>query len=157
MKNWITGLLAGSLATAPMSAVMVWMHHRLPRHERYPLPPAQITARIAAQAAEKAEMAEHLDSTRLRAATVLAHFGFGATTGVFYAEVRKYLPGPPAVQGMLFGLGVWTSFYLGLLPAAGILSPATEHPARRNALMIVAHLIWGAVLGIAVERWENEN
>ena len=153
MKNWITGLLAGSLATAPMSAVMVWMHRQLPRHEQYALPPVQITAQVA----EEAGVAEHLDSTRLRAATVLAHFGFGAGAGAFYAPVRKYLPGPPAVQGMLFGLGVWTSFYLGLLPAAGILSPATEHPARRNALMIVAHLIWGAALGIATERIEGEN
>ena len=153
MNRWISGLLAGSLATAPMSAVMVWMHHRLPRGEQYPLPPVQITAQVA----EEAGVSEHLDRTQLRAVTVLSHFGFGAAAGVAYAEVRKYLPGPPAVKGMLFGLGVWTSFYLGLLPMAGILSPATEHPARRNALMIVAHLIWGAALGLMAERLDSES
>jgi putative membrane protein len=37
-----------------------------------------------------------------------------------------------------------------MLAALGILKPATEHPPRRNALMIAAHLIWGAVLGALV-------
>jgi len=41
---------------------------------------------------------------------------------------------------------------LGMLPALGILHPATEHPARRNALMIGAHIVWGTTLGLAVEQ-----
>jgi hypothetical protein len=39
-----------------------------------------------------------------------------------------------------------------------ILKPATEHPARRNLLMIVVHLIWGASMALAlrwIERPEN--
>jgi putative membrane protein len=44
--------------------------------------------------------------------------------------------------------------YLGLLPALGILRPATEHPERRNALMIVAHLIWGSITGLIVARMQ---
>ena len=47
---------------------------------------------------------------------------------------------------------VWVASYLGLLPAMRILTPATEHPARRNALMISAHVIWGACLGVLLER-----
>jgi hypothetical protein len=34
----------------------------------------------------------------------------------------------------------------------GILRPATEHPARRNALMIGAHVVWGVALGLIVEQ-----
>jgi hypothetical protein len=56
------------------------------------------------------------------------------------------------LAGVGFGLAVWAVSYLGWLPAAGILSPATEHPARRNALMIGAHVVWGATTGLAVGR-----
>jgi uncharacterized membrane protein YagU involved in acid resistance len=52
-----------------------------------------------------------------------------------------------AWTGATFGLGVWVASYLGLMPMLGILRPATRHPARRNALMIAAHLVWGGVLG----------
>ncbi len=41
---------------------------------------------------------------------------------------------------------VWGVSYLGLLPGLGILSSAKDHPARRSALMIAAHLVWGWVL-----------
>ncbi len=40
--------------------------------------------------------------------------------------------------------------YLGQLPAANILPPATEDAARRNALMIAAHIVWGVTLGALV-------
>jgi putative membrane protein len=46
---------------------------------------------------------------------------------------------------------VWAGSYLGLLPVLGILSPATRHPTGRNALMIAAHIIWGATLGILTD------
>jgi uncharacterized membrane protein YagU involved in acid resistance len=59
---------------------------------------------------------------------------------------------PNVVNGVAYGLGVWTASYLGLLPALGLLAPATEHPARRNALMIAAHVVWGASLGITAKR-----
>ncbi len=57
---------------------------------------------------------------------------------------------PPALAGAGFGLAVWAGSYLGWLPAAGILRPATEHPPRRVALMIAAHLVWGASAGLAL-------
>ena len=51
----------------------------------------------------------------------------------------------------LYGLAVWAGSYLGLLPALGIMSPATDHPLRRTALMIAAHLVWGSALGTFVD------
>ena len=53
---------------------------------------------------------------------------------------------------MAYGLAVWTTGYLGLLPALGALRPATEHPPRRTALMIAAHVVWGAALGLLADR-----
>ena len=65
-----------------------------------------------------------MDRTLSRRAFLNAAGAVGGSTAVFRAAVA-----------------------MGLLPAAGILKPATEHPARRNALMIASHLVWGAALG----------
>ena len=43
------------------------------------------------------------------------------------------------------GVAVWAASYFGWIPAMGLLSPAHRHPPARNALMIAAHLVWGAV------------
>ena len=40
--------------------------------------------------------------------------------------------------------------YLFWLPGMGILKPATLHPRRRNALMLGAHLVWGAATAVAM-------
>jgi uncharacterized membrane protein YagU involved in acid resistance len=60
------------------------------------------------------------------------------------------------LKGMIFGLLVWFSSYLGLLPATGILHQPKEQPPRPNLLMIVAHLVWGAALGVCADRWITE-
>ncbi|HAE50229.1 MAG: hypothetical protein CMO30_07955 [Tistrella sp.] len=46
---------------------------------------------------------------------------------------------------------MWAASYLGWIPAARILKPATRHPWRRNLLMIAAHLVWGASLAKGLE------
>jgi hypothetical protein len=156
------GLVAGLGATVPMTAVMELLHRALPAHERYPLPPRQITQRLTRHVGVEHE----LDESGKTGLTLVSHFAYGAAAGAVYAEIADRLrqplgqiPLPPAARaaavGSLYGLFVWTVSYLGLLPAAGILAPATRHPARRNALMIVAHLIWGATLGLLVARSEH--
>jgi uncharacterized membrane protein YagU involved in acid resistance len=153
MNFWLAGSLAGFVATAHMTAAMLLMHRRLPRRERYPLPPAEITSKIAREAG----VHKHIDETRRHlSATVLSHFGYGAAAGTLYAPLSRQLPGPPLLKGVAFGLVVWTGSYLGLLPALGILRPATEHPARRNALMIAAHVVWGSVLGLLTDALDSE-
>jgi hypothetical protein len=59
------------------------------------------------------------------------------------------------MTGVALGLGVWTASYLGVLPALGILRPATEHPARRTALMIAAHVVWGSALGSTLQALDS--
>lgn len=142
----LIGALAGIVATGPMTVVMILLHRRLPARERYPLPPREITMKLA----RKAGVAHELNSEARDAATLIAHFGYGAACGALYAASAERVSASPAAKGPLFGLLVWGTSYLGLLPGTGILSPATKHPARRNTLMIVAHLVWGAALaGVA--------
>jgi uncharacterized membrane protein YagU involved in acid resistance len=140
----VLGVICGIAATGPMSVVMVLLHRRLPVRERYPLPPREITSKAVEQVVEPDEISPATRS----ALTWLAHFGYGGAAGALYAEAERRLPGGAAVRGPLFGLLVWTVSYLGLLPGLRVLTPATEHPLRRSALMIAAHLVWGWFLAM---------
>ena len=140
----LAGALAGLAATVPMTLAMEAMHRRLPHHERYALPPRKITMR----AAGAARAGHRLDESERLGLTLAAHFGYGTAAGALYGPLANRVKGPAAVKGMGYGLLVWAGSYLGLLPALGLLSPATDHPPRRNALMIAAHLVWGATLGL---------
>jgi hypothetical protein len=148
----LEGAMAGLVATAPMTAVMLVLHYLLPAPERYPLEPYRITRRMA----RRARLSGVLDNKeKLVAATAAAHFSYGAAAGAPFPALLSRLPLPPVLAGALYGLMVWTGSYLGLVPALGILSPATHHPGRRNILMIVAHLVWGSALGWLVQQ-ENK-
>src|SRR5688572_22570812 len=138
MNRILLGALAGLAATAPMTLAMKLMHEQLPREERYPLPPRQVTEGVA----EKAGVNEKLDEGEREAATWASHFAYGAACGALYGALSgEGCDRRPLLSGVGFGVAVWAGSYLGWLPAAGILSPATEHPARRNALMIAAHVV----------------
>lgn len=154
LPNWAAGALAGLLATGPMSAVMLALYRRLPRHEQYPLPPRQITEELAEITGTEPILSG--EGTK-RAATWLAHFGYGASVGSLYPLTAGRLAMPVALRGMLFGMLVWTGSYMGLLPAFNILPPATRTPFRRNALMIAAHLVWGASIALAVRQLRRIN
>lgn len=131
------GAIAGLCATFVMTSAMERMHRRLPAHQRYPLTPREITQSVAPVGDERAEAAGALS----------AHFAYGGLTGALYGAAA---PRGGIVSGMLYGLGVWTLSYLGWIPALRILKPATDHPARRNALMLAAHLVWGAATALAL-------
>jgi len=131
---------------------MELMHRCLPWWERYRLPPSQITAKIT----EQIGLRKHMSQSEHLTTTALAHFGYGAAAGTMYAPLARVVPLPAAIKGIVFGLIVWATSYLGLLPALGILRPATKQPLRRTALMIIAHVVWGSVLGIVTDRIQSE-
>jgi uncharacterized membrane protein YagU involved in acid resistance len=151
MNRLIIGALAGLAATAPMTLAMEAMHRYLPTGERYPLPPRLITEKVA----EDVGVAGRLNEEEHRRGALIAHFAYGAAVGAIYAPLAKRTGLPPLVGGALYGLAVWAGSYLGLLPAAGILRPATEHPPRRTALMIAAHIVWGATTGALIGGGRN--
>lgn len=141
VSDVLVGAIAGVAATAAMTVAAAAMHRHLPDGERYPLPPRELTQQIVAAGRGGS-------SAAMLPATLASHFGFGAAAGGLYGVLRPVLTPGPVCSGILYGLGVWTVSYLGWIPAARLLQPATVHPARRNALMIAAHVVWGATLGI---------
>ena len=152
MNKILAGAVAGLGATVPMTVAMEIMHAALPDEEQYPLPPRI----IAMKAAEAVDLRKEMGEEERTAATLVSHFAYGAVTGALYAPLKRKIPLPPALSGACYGLAVWAGSYLGLLPALGVLQPATRHPVRRTALMIAAHLVWGAALGATAPIVEEE-
>ena len=107
-------------------------------------PPDAITTR-AAHAAGADPTERQAD-----AMAVVAHLDLGAGTGALYALGPRV--GPPVVRGIVTGLGVWAVSYQGWIPALGILPKATEDRPARPAVMVAAHVVYGAVLGALEER-----
>jgi hypothetical protein len=147
MQEMLIGALSGATATVPMTAFLKAGFLGLPSEDQYPLPPRIITMRVA----EKAGVKEKLDEQEKTGLTYAAHYGYGVAMGALYGLTAGKAKGPAALKGMGFGLGVWAGSYLGVLPAAGLLQSAKDQPPARNALMIAAHLIWGAAVGVATE------
>ena len=143
----VLGFICGVCATGPMTAVMLALHRRLPDKEKYPLPPREITEEILPS--------KKLTSSEYSILAWLVHFGFGGAAGAVYACAN--VPIIPAIRGPLFGIAVWVTSYFGLLPALGILKSAEKHPARRSALMIVAHLIWGWTLASLLDTFLRDH
>lgn len=137
----LIGAIAGFAGTLAMTAAMRRLHRRLPDKQRYPLPPREIVESAAVRAGLPLSDKDALD------AATAGHFLYGAATGSLIAAANPRI-GP--VTGAVAGVGVWMASYLFWLPGMGILKPATLHPRRRNALMLGAHLVWGAATAVAM-------
>jgi uncharacterized membrane protein YagU involved in acid resistance len=144
MEAITSGGVAGTVATGPMTVVMVALHRLLPPEQRYWLPPKQ----IAVQLLQKSGLAKYLGPNHHEAATLVGHVGYGAATGALYGLLTHRTGHAGAATGAAFGAVVWAASYLGWMPALGIVPAATREPAARNATMIASHLVWGATLGL---------
>jgi len=138
MPRLLNGAIAGFCATMAMTAVMRMLDRQLNSRDRYPLPPREIVQ-------------ETIDPDERSAATIaiLSHFGFGAFAGALYGLLPRKTP------GLVVGPLVWVASYLGWVPVAGILAPATQHPRHRNLLMLAAHFVWGAFLARGTHELEE--
>ena len=142
----VQGMVAGAVATLPMSAVMLV---------------AGCTGAMGTQpperVAEKAMDAAGVDDASEREQDVtasFAHLAFGAGGGAAFALLRRRLdlPVPPVVQGVAYGLAVWATSYQGWIPALRILPPADDDRPGRRRTMIAAHIVYGGVLGALESR-----
>ncbi len=130
----LVGAIAGFVGTMAMTSAMRRLHQKLPERERYPLTPREIIDSTA----EKANV--ELGNEQAKDVTLGGHFLYGAACGALLGAID---PRMGRASGALGGVGVWLASYMGWIPAARILEPATEHPARRNLLMMGVHLVWG--------------
>ncbi len=140
----IRGGIAGLAATAPMTALMVLGHQRLPWHERRPLPPGLITAEL-----RKAAGMSPPPAAAQAGIALINHFGYGALMGALYGLLPvRMLRDHPLASGAAFALAVWAGNYLALLPLLDLHRSARDDGASRNRVMIAAHLVWGVGPGL---------
>lgn len=137
----LIGGIAGLVGTLAMTAAMRRGHRRLPAEERYPLTPREIVDSGAKQ------LGTPIPDEAARDLTAAAHFAYGAAMGALIAAAN---PDPGKKTGVAAGVAVWLASYMGWIPSVRTLEPATEHPARRNLLMIWAHIVWGSTTAAAM-------
>src|SRR3954470_5288428 len=125
----VIGGIAGFVATMAMTSAMRRLHGRLPARERYPLTPREIVDSALDRPAPAAPDI-----------TLALHFAYGAGCGALIAAAN---PRIGRMGGAAAGGAVWLTSYMGWIPAFGLLKPATEHPLRRDAMMLGAHFVWG--------------
>ncbi|MGE5594927.1 MAG: hypothetical protein ACM3S1_02695 [Hyphomicrobiales bacterium] len=140
----LRGAAGGALATVPMTGVMGLFHYALPE-EREPVPPEQVTENTA----RKLDIADDLPGGWRTPVSLAAHFGYGAAAGGIFGPLARRSRLPAIAIGMVYGLGVWAFSYLGYLPALGLRREPKHDPPARTLMMVAAHLVWGASLGLA--------
>ena len=150
MGSLVAGAVAGLVATAPMSLAMEALHKQLAFRHRHPLPPRHIVDRGLRM------MGLQADEQERGALTVAGHFGYGAATGAIYGALARPLRPPPVPAGIAFGMLVWAVSYLAMLPLVGLFRRPQREAGERKALMIAAHVVWGAFLGLLTDRLSSD-
>ena len=132
----VRGALAGAVATAPMTAVML-----AGRRSVGTQPPKRIVER--AEEALDVRPPEPVTDALASA----AHLGMGVTIGAVYGLLPK---GIPSAVGLT--AAVYAASYQGWIPAAGILPPASDDKPDRPAVMIAAHAMFALALAVTERR-----
>ncbi|MGI8999404.1 MAG: DUF6789 family protein [Candidatus Limnocylindria bacterium] len=143
-RNIMIGAAGGLVATAAMSVVML-VASRLGLTAQ--LPPGRI-------AEEAIEAATSRPATRdeEEAVASIAHAAFGVAGGVIFgvivSSLRRVPSGLMAGLGAVYATSIWLVSYQGWVPALRIMPPASRDDPGRAITMLVAHWVYGAVLGL---------
>lgn len=148
MKRLVRGAVAGAVATAPMSAVMVGA-------KKFGLmggmPPEKITAKILKRTGNRPS------SQQQDALATVFHFAFGTAAGAAFGVVAPKRLVARVPLGVAYGTSIWGISYMGWVPAFGIMPPSHRDRRDRQVVMFAGHLMYGAVLAILVGRPADQN
>ena len=133
-RRLIRGVAAGTIATAIMTALLV-AAPALSGHV------PDVAARAAA--AVKAR-------PLLVLVAFLLHFGYGALAGALFAAATERVN---VASGLFFGLALWGVAVAIYAPLIGLGFIASHEPALA-ALVLPAHLLYGATLGALAPKGE---
>jgi hypothetical protein len=136
LRRAVRGGVAGVVATAPMSVLMVAAE----RLGMLPGPPPRLIVD---------RLAPDLDDRSAAAVTAVTHAAYGAAAGAALALLPVRLT---TARGVVLGLGLYVIGYEGWVPMLGVLPPAHRDDRRRVLTMAVAHLVYGAVVGRLARR-----
>jgi hypothetical protein len=150
------GFLAGALATVAMSGVMI-LAKKGGLMGR--MPPRLITRRVFRELGIWSVTMPPVE----KVATAVAHVAFGGVAGAAFeiartrgfdgeASARRTVP-----AGILYASAIWVASYAGWVPRLGILPrPTRDRPGRQPSL-VIAHWVYGAVLGRLLSRFPERS
>lgn len=138
MNRLCKSFIAGMLATVPMTIWMLAANKFFPTPKKDPLPPEEITENLVEQVTNNPKLSKE----QKKGLAVLNHFFYGGVVGIPYSLFN----GKTFAQGTAYGLLVWASNYLGLLPTLNLYPSAKQEPQRMNGIMVLGHIIWGSSL-----------
>lgn len=144
MRTISRGLWSGVMATSAMTYFLLYAHRRLGTAR--PLPPAALTHELQE---DVANVNDSPDPSGREDRAMLAHFVFGVSAGILYASLTRFMPKRRLLTGNIFGLGIWSSSYLGWVPALRLSPAAPKAPLKENLMMVAAHLVFGTALALA--------
>jgi hypothetical protein len=144
VRRTAVGGLGGAAATVVMTGWMAAGQLTGPHGEQ---PPKRLVRRLARRAGIPARRR----GPGIWLASAAAHLGFGTSCGALYGTMA---PRSTASRGIAFALGIWAASYAGWIPALGLLPPPGKDNPRRAGTTLTAHVVYGAVLGTTVARWD---
>jgi uncharacterized membrane protein YagU involved in acid resistance len=145
------GVVAGVVGTAFMTAwqeiVAHFRRHSMPKVMRQeenadPWEKAPAPAQVG-RLFVKGVLKRDVPPARIPLFTNAVHWMFGTAMGGAYGLLHGTLRRRPALDGPLFGLGVWAQSYATLVPM-GLYKPPWAYPAKTIAKDISYHLVYGA-------------
>jgi uncharacterized membrane protein YagU involved in acid resistance len=150
------GLLAGLVGTAAMDAVLYARYRRsggkeAPMAWEFPpidnwqqaSDPGQVAKRVIEGFTQRP-----IPDRWARTATTAAHWAFGSASAAAYGVVAGSLRRPRPLDGVPFGISVWTLGYI-VLPQAGLYKQIWEYDVETLAKDLSAHLAYGVTTATA--------
>jgi hypothetical protein len=146
-KNLMRGAAGGLAGTAAHTAVMLAARSLGLAGK---LPPKAITDRMLER------LGVHPTHETRVALAAAQHVGFGAATGALFGLAAPRSRMKSILAGSLYGTAVWLASYEGWVPAIGALPRARRDRPDRQAMLLGAHVAFGAVLGAIAARPRSE-
>jgi hypothetical protein len=146
VNDVVRGAWAGMVATVPMSA---WMLVAQQGGFLGQAPPRKIVRRLLGKS--RVPWGWRRDH---RLTSTLGHFAFGAAAGALFGAVVPRKLGRPTrtLLGSGYGVAIWAAAYAWLLPALDLMPPPRRDRPGRPRAMLLAHVVFGAVLGALARR-----
>ena len=136
------GAAAGVASTMVMSAVLELGQRTTPFWRQ---PPALIIRTVLAGDPAHEVTAEN-------PLAVMAHLGYGTSCGSLFALLTERWRTPGPTVGVGYALLLYTISYAGWVPTAGVMPPPHRDRPGRQITLIVGHVVYGAVLAMALRR-----
>lgn len=149
LRGLLTGALGGAFGTAAMSGVMLAAQQAGLMHAQ---PPEAITAAALNATGVRPRNAQTQDVL-----AGLFHLAFGVGAGSVFGVRHRAgsMRVHPVIGGIAYATLVWAASYQGWVPALGIMPPASRDEPGRPPTMVLAHWVYGAVLGAVIGRGDH--